>query len=57
MLSKMKIMYKEWKEVVDLLAFVLAVGAAFLLVDTMPVLSIGIVMLIVAVAISACTEE
>lgn len=56
MLNKVKKMYKEWKEVVGLLTFVLVGITAFLLVDTAPVLAMGIVLVAGAVGLASITE-
>lgn len=56
MLNKLKTMYMEWKELVGLITFVFIMGAAYLLSDTMPGLSIGIVVVTGAVALSSFTE-
>ena len=56
MLNKMKTMCKEWKEVANLLAFVIVIGTAFLLADTMPGLGLGIGVVAVAAAVPAVIE-
>ena len=56
MLNKMKQMYMEWKELVGLILFVLAMGIAFLLVDIAPSVSMVIVLLAGGIA-HACNFE
>lgn len=57
MLNKMKTMYKEWKEVVGLLAFVAMGITVFLLIDIVPVMAMSIALSMGAIGIASISEE
>lgn len=57
MLNKIKKVYVEWKMVVNLLFFVLAGIAAILLANTVPFVSLGIVMLMGILGLVSSEEE
>lgn len=57
MLNKIKKVYVEWKMVVNLLFFVLAGITAILLANTVPFVSLGIVMLMGILGLVSSEEE
>ena len=56
MLNKMKTMYKEWKEIVGLLAFAITGIIVVMLIDTMPALALGITLTAGAIGLALITE-
>lgn len=57
MLNKMKQMYMEWKELVGILAWVAVGTTVLLLMDTAPVIALGIVLVAGGVSLSLVTDE
>ena len=55
-MNKIKKMYMEWKEVVNLVAFVITAATALLVVDTMPTLAMAIVLLLVCIGLATYAE-